>query len=109
MEKEKFNMKIKTSILMKDLIKNSQISMQEEDNNLIQSITKYINEKSVYNIENMLEIINLNNEFVRMVFVKTIIKTLIEYDILDNDIDICDINTTNNIVINAVNEACKNK
>lgn len=98
--------KIKASELLSNIIYDSQKSFLNEEpqlqNALLNKEPKNF-DKITY--EDLLSAIRTNNEFLRISFAKTIIRTLQGYNIIENDIDIFNTDVTNNILVNSVGKA----
>lgn len=79
-------MKIKASKLLKELLANSQKAFDSEDKNIQSAINDIIDFATIPDYETILKIINLNNEYLRASIIKTVLSTLIQNGVLENDI-----------------------
>lgn len=96
----------KASELYKILVQSSQKAMISEDTNLFHAIGQ-IFEKDEVN-KDFIEIIRINNEYLRASFAKTTIITLIELGIIDGDVDILDTMVSNHLLLDAVGKNSNN-
>lgn len=104
--------KTKASDLLYQMIFNSQKVFIAEDENYIQSMHNILANNMIPQNQNvdcktLVSVIHNNNEFMRISFIKTILQTLIENNIIENDIDIFDVSITNKILCNAVDDLDK--
>jgi hypothetical protein len=91
-EQEKImNNKIKASELFKKLYVNSQISMAQEDSQLINKLVERGNVK--YNMQ-YYEDMSMVNDYLRVSFIKTTILTLVELDAIEKDCDVLEANVS---------------
>lgn len=101
--------KIKASVLIKNIIEETQKAFISEDDNFINSSAEYFGDK----IENMslkdvLFLIEQNNCLLRMSYAKSICKILEEYGIVEIDIDIYNREITNQLFKESVHKAINN-
>ncbi len=107
--------KTKASDLLYQMIFNSQKIFIAEDENYTKSMynilsNDIISQNKDFDLKTVAKIIRNNDEFIRISMIKTILQTLIENNIIEKDIDIFDVSTTNKILCDAVEEALeKNK
>ena len=101
--------KIRTSELMEKMIVNSQKSFISEDKSLQAAILKnvYMDNNDAMSLIDVVRLISLNNEYLRISFIKAFCKTLEEYRLLDKDIDIMNKAVSDDILCKAVEKACK--
>lgn len=93
--------KIKASDLFVELMLTSQVAMASEDNQVTKRITE--NHPTVGDSEKQLiKDISINNEYMRISMIKTIIMTLIKLDIVEEDMDILNPNNSNQLVKKAM-------
>lgn len=97
--------KIKASELFKSLIKNSQLAFISEDENYTKSMQKILGEKLSPEQIQLIDLIHVNNEFMRISLAKAVITTLNEYGFVNIDIDLSGITDTNPIVKQSTKEA----
>ena len=100
--------KIKASDLFVELMLASQVSMASED----EHITKRIAENHPYlgdDEKKLIKDISMNNEFMRIAMIKTTIMALIKYGVVEEDVDILNINNSNQLVSKAIEIFEKNK
>ena len=101
--------KLKTSELIEKMIINSQQCFISEDKTLQEAILKNVDKNSceAMSLTDVVRMISLNNEYLRISFIKALCKTLEEYKVLDKDIDIMNKTVTDDILCRAVEKACE--
>lgn len=93
--------KIKASDLFVELMLTSQVAMTSEDNQVTKRIAE--NHPTIGDSEKQLiKDISINNEYMRISMIKTIIMTLIKLDIVEEDMDILNPNNSNQLVKKAM-------
>lgn len=92
---------IKASELFVELIFTSQVAMASEDNQITNRIAE--NHTAITDIEKQfIKDISMNNEYIRISMIKTIIMTLIKHGIVEEDMDILNPNNSNMLVSKAM-------
>lgn len=93
--------KIKSSELFYKIFLNSQKALASEDE---QAKRKFMNilSSDQSDLDKTLEFIGINNEYLRFSFAKAVILTLQEYDLVENDIDLCNVKESNKIITEAI-------
>ena len=84
---EKMADKIKTSELLKKMIYNSKSSYISENQRFLDSI-KLHSFNNTITFDDVLDMLVMSQEFVRVSMVKTMLKTLQDYSFIENDIDL---------------------
>jgi hypothetical protein len=93
--------KIKASDLFVELMLTSQIAMASEDSQIIKRISE--NHPDISDSEKMLiKDIGISNEYMRISMIKTIIITLVKLGIVEEDVDILNLNNSNQLVAKAM-------
>lgn len=99
------NEKIKASELFKQLVIDSQKSLASEDEQMKNRLNENNNLKSkslTYN--DILYIVGMNNEYIRFSLLKTMILTLCNLHIIDNDIDLLNLDISNDLINQALDK-----
>lgn len=93
--------KIKASELFVKLVVNSQYSMKSEDQQLIKRIAE--NHGSIEgDIEKIINDISMSNEYMRISIIKTTVITLVELGIVEKDMDILNLDISNQLISKAM-------
>lgn len=99
------NEKIKASELFKQLVIDSQKSLASEDEQMKKRLNENNSLKSkplTYN--NVLYIIGMNNEYIRFSLLKTMILTLCNLHMIENDLDILNLDISNDLISQALDQ-----
>ena len=94
--------KISASELFKKLIVNSQYALASEDEQIKKRILECISGKKEIHFPELISILGMNNEYMRISMCKTIVSTLCEMNIIEKDIDILDTTESNKLVAEAL-------
>lgn len=99
--------KIKSSELFKKMVCATQEAFISENEQVIDAVSKSIDNNNIncMLLQDVTAFISLNNEFLRVSFIKAICSVLSEYGIIENDINIDDIKITNNLLKSGVHTA----
>ena len=81
--------KIKTSELLRRMIYNSKLSYISEDKRFLDSIKVYSFNDTI-TFRDVRDMLLLSQEFVRTSMIKTMLKTLQDYSLIENDINLFD-------------------
>ena len=79
---------IKASELLKNLSYNLQKSFIDEDKHIIPVIEKIRQEENNITYDTILKVLRVHDEFIRFALIKTIIQTLIDNALIENDIQV---------------------
>ena len=98
---------IKSSELFSKLIENTRKAALSEDENLINSAHKILNER---NIDiGVVELIRNHEEFLNATYCKSIVLTLEEMGVVEKDVDLLDKKVSSELMINGVKSAINSK
>lgn len=99
--------KIKISELFQKMVIESQKAFASEDETFNNAIKENIDvaNLNVVSLRDVLMIVQLNNEFLRISTIKALCNVLDEYGILERDVDIKNIDVTNQMLESGVKKA----
>ena len=100
------NEKIKVSELLKQMVTDSQKALSSEDTRIQEHIFTITGNKNIKRdnatLEDVLSIISKNNEYLRFSLIKSVILSLENLDLIENDLNINDRDKIDTIIHNAL-------